>query len=131
MIVDSSAIIAILRDEPERAELARALVERGGARISAPTYVETAAVVDRVGDPVLSRRLNELLNVAGIETVAFDANHAALARAAYADFGHGSGHPARLNLGDCFSYALAKANDEPLLFVGQDFMHTDLRSAMD
>ena len=92
--------------------------------------VETAAVVDRVGDPVLSRRLDELLGLASIETVASDAHHAALARAAYADFGHGSGHPARLNLGDCFSYALAKANDEPLLFVGQDFIHTDLRSAL-
>ena len=130
MIVDSSAILAILRDEPEGAELARALVERGGARISAATYVETAAVVARVGDPVLSRRLDELLGLASIETVAFDAHHAALARAAYADFGRGSGHPARLNLGDCFSYALAKANDEPLLFVGQDSIHTDLRSAM-
>ena len=82
MIVDSSAILAILRGEAEGAELARALVERGGARISAATYVETAAVVDRVGDPVLSRRLDELLGLASIETVAFDAHHAALARAA-------------------------------------------------
>lgn len=130
MIVDSSAIIAILRDEPEAAELARVLVERGGAKISAATYVETAAVVDRIGDPVLSRRLDELLTLAGIEMVTFDASQAALARAAYADFGRGSGHPARLNLGDCFSYALAKATDQPLLFVGQDFIHTDVRPAL-
>ena len=130
MIVDSSAIIAILRNEPAGAELAHALAEGGLAKMSAATYVETAAVVDRVGDPVLSRRLDELLALAHIETVTFDARQADLARAAYADFGRGSGHPARLNLGDCFSYALAKATDEPLLFVGQDFIHTDLRPAM-
>jgi ribonuclease VapC len=129
MIVDSSALIAILRDEPDGARLARALVEAGGALVSAATYVETAAVVDRLGDPVLSRRLDELLDLAGVEVVAFDAGQAVLARAAYADFGRGSGHPARLNLGDCFSYGLAKATGRPLLFVGQDFSHTDLRPA--
>lgn len=66
----------------------------------------------------------------GVETIAFDAGHARLASSAYRDYGHGSGHPAKLNLGDCYSYALAAERNEPLLFVGDRFTHTDLESAL-
>ncbi len=131
MIVDTSAIIAILRGEPAAEQLAEAILAAGAARISAASYVEAAAVVDRVGDPVLSRRLDELLALLGIEPAPFDAAQARAARAAYADFGKGSGHPAGLNFGDCLSYGLAKAAGEPLLFVGNDFGQTDLHAALE
>jgi ribonuclease VapC len=130
MIVDTSAVIAILRGEPQSELLAEAVLSAGGALISAASYVEAAAVIDRIGDPVLSRRLDELLELLRIDLAAFDANKAAAARAAYADFGRGSGHPAGLNFGDCLSYGLAKATGQPLLFVGGDFAQTDLHSAL-
>jgi ribonuclease VapC len=130
MIVDTSAVIAILRGEPQAEQLAEAVLAAGGASMSAASYVEAAAVVDRVGDPVLSRRLDELLDVLRIELAPFDAVQAGAARAAYADFGKGSGHPAGLNFGDCLAYGLAKATGAPLLYVGDDFAHTDLHSAL-
>ena len=109
MIVDTSALIAILRDERDAMNYARAIANAAIRRISAANYVETAAVIDASRDPIASRR--------------FD-------REAYRDFGRGSGHPARLNFGDCFAYALAKAMDEPLLFKGDDFTQTDIKSAL-
>jgi ribonuclease VapC len=130
VIVDTSAIVAILRGEPQAERLAEAVLAAGGAQLSAASYVEAAAVVDRVGDPVLSRRLDQLLGLLGIELVPFDAAQAAAARAAYADFGKGSGHPAGLNFGDCLTYGLAKATGQPLLWVGSDFGQTDLASAL-
>ncbi len=130
MIVDTSAVIAILRGEPSAEQLAEAILAAGGARISAASYVEVAAVVDRIGDPVLSRRLDELLAVLGVGLAPFDAAQAMAARAAYADFRKGSGHPAGLNFGDCLSYGLAKAAGEPLLYVGDDFTQTDLAAAL-
>jgi ribonuclease VapC len=87
-------------------------------------------VVDRVGDPVLSRRLDELLEVLHIELAPFDAAQSGAARAAYADFGKGSGHPAGLSFGDCLAYGLATETGQPLLYVGDDFAQTDLRSAL-
>ena len=129
MIVDTSAVIAILRGEPKAEQLADAVLAAGAATMSAASYVEAAAVVDRVGDPVLSRRLDELLEVLRIELAPFDAVQASAARAAYADFGKGSGHPAGLNFGDCLTYGLAKATGQPLLYVGEDFAQTDLLSA--
>ena len=130
MIVDTSAVIAILRGEPQAELLAGAVLSAGGALISAASYVEAAAVIDRIGDPVLSRRLDELLALLRIELASFDAIQATAARAAYADFGKGSGHPAGLNFGDCLTYGLAKATGQPLLFVGDDFAQTDLHSAL-
>ncbi|MGN6333857.1 MAG: type II toxin-antitoxin system VapC family toxin [Motilibacteraceae bacterium] len=130
MIVDTSAVIAILREEPDAERYVEALGAAPGAALSAATYVEAAVVVDASGDPVLSARFDELLRVAGIVVEPLTAEHAALARAAYRDFGKGSGHPARLNFGDCFSYALARANDDTLLFKGNDFSHTDVRPAL-
>jgi len=83
-------------------------------------------VIDGKRDPVRSARLDELLSRSDVEIVDVTAEQAHIARAAYRDFGRGSGHPARLNFGDCFSYALARATGEPLLFKGDDFVHTDL-----
>jgi ribonuclease VapC len=93
-------------------------------------YVEAAAVVDGNRDPVLSRRFEQLLADAVIAIEPVTLAQARIAREAYRDFGKGSGHPARLNLGDCFAYALAKEKDEPLLFKGQDFAHTDIAPAL-
>ena len=88
-----------------------------------------AIVIDAASDPVSSRRVDDLVAHAGIVVESVTAEQAVLARAAYRDFGKGSGHPAQLNLGDCFAYALAKALREPLLFKGDDFHHTDVTTA--
>lgn len=130
MILDSSALIAILRAEPEAPACAAAIESAGVRRISAASYVETGAVIDRAGDPVASRRVHELLDLAGVAVEAVTPAQARIAREAYRDFGKGSGHPARLNFGDCFSYALAKATGEPLLYKGEDFGYTDVASAL-
>jgi ribonuclease VapC len=130
LIVDTSAVIAILFDEPEAPALVRAIRTTGPAAMSAASYVEAAAVIDGIGDPVLSRRLDQLLRTLAITLAPFDAEQAVVARTAYADFGKGSGHPARLNFGDCMTYALAKASGEPLLYVGDDFAATDLHPAL-
>ncbi|HET8930140.1 MAG TPA: type II toxin-antitoxin system VapC family toxin [Acidimicrobiales bacterium] len=129
MIIDSSALIAILRDEPAADRLRTALASRERKRISTGTLLEVSIVVDANGDPVLSGRLDDLLATARIEPVPVSANHVRIAREAYRNFGIGSGHPAGLNFGDCFAYALARAEREPLLFVGDDFTHTDLSAA--
>lgn len=126
MIVDSSALVAIIRAEPDAPRYAAALVSGVRPAMSAVNYVEAAVVVDSARDPVASRRFDELVRVAGIDVVAVTEEHAALARQAYRDFGRGSGSPARLNFGDCFAYALAAQRREPLLFKGEDFVHTDL-----
>lgn len=130
MILDSSAVIAILRDEPGAERLAVVIEQAPSVRISAATYVEVGAVMDRQRDPVVSRRVDDLLDIAGAIVEPVSAEQARLARAAYRDFGKGSGHRAGLNFGDCFAYALAKAAGEPLLFKGDDFGHTDVEVAL-
>jgi len=129
VIVDSSALIAILRDEDDAERFALAIEHESDIRISAATYVEVGAVVDQARDPVASRRVDDLLDVAGAIVEPVTVEQAAIARAAYRDFGKGSGHAAQLNHGDCFSYALAKATGQTLLFKGEDFSHTSLESA--
>lgn len=130
MIVDTSALVAILRDEDDAETYANAIEQDGTRRLSAASYVEIGAVIDRAGDAVASRRVDELFTTAGIEIVAVTEAHARIARAAYRDFGKGSGHAAGLDFGDCFSYALAEATGEPLLFKGDDFAHTGIASAL-
>ena len=130
MILDTSAVIAILRDEPDAAAFAEAIEQAARRRISAVNYVEAAAVIDGSRDPIASRRFDELLREADVTIEAVSENQARIARAAYRDFGRGRGHPAKLNFGDCFAYALAKARREPLLFKGDDFAHTDVRRAL-
>jgi ribonuclease VapC len=131
MIVDTSALLAILRDEPEASVMAQAIEEAAERRISAATWLEAAAVIDGSRDPVASRRFDELVDVARIAVVPVTEAQARIARAAYRDFGKGSGHPAGLNFGDCFAYALAKDTGEPLLFKGRDFVHTDVVPALE
>ena len=130
MIVDSSALIAILRDEPEAISCARAIDEAGGRRLSAVNFVEAAIVIDASRDPIASRRFDDLLIEAQIVIEPVTEAQARLARDAYRDFGKGSGHAANLNFGDCFAYALAKVTGEPLLFKGNDFKHTDIVSSL-
>jgi ribonuclease VapC len=130
MIIDTSALLAILRDEPEAAAYAEAIQRAGSRRISAATFLETAAVIDGSGDPVASRGIDDLVDAAQIVIDPVTPTQARIARAAFRDFGRASGHPARLNLVDCFAYALSKATGEPLLFKGREFTHTDVEPAL-
>lgn len=131
MVLDTSALVAILRAEGDAPRFAEAVAAAPVRRISAATYVETGAVIDGSRDPVASRRLDDLLAAMEAVIEPVTAEQARAARAAYRDFGPGSGHPAALHYGDCFAYALAKGLDEPLLFKGDDFVHTDVRCAME
>ena len=116
MIVDTSALIAILRDEPEAPVFAEAIGAAEVCKMSAASFLEAAAVIDAGRDPVASRRFDELLATAQITIEPVTEAQARIAREAYRDFGKGSGHPAQLNFGDCLTYALAKETGEPLLF---------------
>lgn len=131
MILDASAVIAILRDEPEAPRFAQAIQDAERRRISAVNYVEAAALIDGSHDPVASRQFDDLLRDAGVAIEPVTQLQAKIARDAYRDFGKGSGHAAKLNFGDCFAYALAKDKGEPLLFKGDDFPNTDIVSALD
>jgi ribonuclease VapC len=128
VILDSSAIVAILRDEPEAAAMAQALQGADGCRVSAVTYVEAAIVIDSSRSPVSSRRFDDFFSQSGIVIESVSLKQAQIAREAYRDFGKGR-HRAGLNFGDCFAYALAKDKGEPLLFKGDDFCHTDVEPA--
>jgi ribonuclease VapC len=129
MIIDTSALVAILRDEPDAADFAQAIAQSAVRRISAATFVEAAVVIDSSRDPVASRRFDDLLEAAEVIMEPVTEAQARIAREAYRDFGRGSGHPAQLNFGDCFAYALAKAVREPLLFKGYEFSRTDVIAA--
>jgi ribonuclease VapC len=133
MILDTSALIAILRLEAEAPDFARIIESAAKTaaqpRMSAVSYVEAGAVIDGSKDPIASRRFDELIEAAKIAIEPVTEAQARIARQAYRDFGKTSGHPAKLNFGDCFSYALAKSKGEPLLFKGQDFSRTDVKSA--
>ena len=131
MILDTSAVIAILADEPEASDFRRAVTSRDVVMISAAGYLECAIVLDgRSGRAGLSPELELFLGWARATVVPITGIQARIARQAYRDYGRGSGHPARLNFGDCFSYALAKDTGEPLLFKGDDFGRTDVLSAL-
>lgn len=128
MILDSSAVIAILRAEPEARDLGLAILSVTERRLSAVNYVEAAIVIDSGGDPVASRRFDDFFRTSRVTIETVTPEQAGLARQAYRDFGKGR-HKAGLNLGDCFAYALAKERNEPLLFKGTDFKHTDIEAA--
>jgi len=131
VIVDTSALIAILRAETDAERYARALADSDECRIGAANYLEGAIVIDAARDPIVSRRFDDLVAAADLIIEPITEDHAKIARAAYRDYGKGSGHPAKLNFGDCFAYALARARAEPLLFKGDDFGHTDVVSALE
>ena len=125
MVIDSSALIAILRDEPERESFSGAIADDPRRLLSAVTYVESSTVAfGRMQQKGLDA-LDALLRRFDIEIVDVTTDQAMLAREAYLRYGRGI-HPAGLNLGDCFPYALAKLEDEPLLFKGNDFSQTDI-----
>jgi ribonuclease VapC len=125
MIVDTSALIAIVQDEPERPAFIEALDAAESCTVSAAILVETSIVIDARYGAEGVRALDLLLLRAEVEVAPVDADQALLARIAFQRFGKGR-HPAGLNFGDCFSYALARAYAEPLLFKGGDFSQTDV-----
>jgi ribonuclease VapC len=129
MIVDMSALIAIIKMEPEAASFANAMEKAGTLRISAATLLEAFIVVDGYRIPKLSARLDEIVDYPKIVIEPVTVEQAKIARQAYRDYGKGSGHRANLNFGDCFTYALAREKREPVLWKGDDFVHTDLRPA--
>jgi len=125
MVIDTSAVLAILFNEPDAEHFESALEADPTRLMSAASLLETAIVVEaRLGEPG-SRELDLLLYKAQITIVPFTAEQAEVARAAYRTYGKGR-HPAGLNYGDCFAYALAKTSGEPLLFKGNDFPQTDV-----
>lgn len=128
MIVDTSVLIAILRDEPEARALAVALDAAEVRRISAASYVEAGVVTDANRDALLTSQLDLLLVRSLITIEPVTVEQARIARAAYGAFGKGRNR-AGLNFGDCFAYALAKDKGEPLLFKGNDFRRTDVEVA--
>jgi len=130
LIIDTSALIAILRDENDAPDIALAIERAPVRRISAANYLETAVVIDASRNPIASRRFDELVDTAELHIEPVTHDQARIAREAYRDFGKGSGHKAGLNFGDCFAYALAKSTGEALLYKGDDFGHTDLGAAL-
>lgn len=131
MIVDTSAIVAIVRNEPDEADRCMSHILRASTRrISAGNLLEAFLVIDGARIPQLSDELDATVFDLHLVTEPVTSEHIQIARDAFRRYGKGSGHPARLNYGDCFAYALARALDEPLLFVGHDFTHTDIRRAL-
>lgn len=129
MVVDSSALLAICLEEPERAEFTAAIMSVDDARMGAPNFIETLMVIEgRHGDPG-GRELDRIAANLGLTIVPFDVSHIAAAREGFRRFGKGR-HRAALNFGDCCAYGLAKTLDMPLLFKGNDFMLTDIRPAL-
>lgn len=127
MIVDSSALVALILQEPGHQKIGRVLRAEDKLHMSAATWVELGVVADRRLSEANRRRLDAMIDGLGIVLVPLSAAQARRARQAHRRYGPGSGTLARLNMGDCFSYALAIELDEPLLFVGDDFTHTDVQ----
>jgi ribonuclease VapC len=130
VILDTSAIVAVLRGEPQAALCAAAIAGADVRRVSAANFLEAAIVIDGARSPVASRRLDDFLREAQIRIEPVDEAQVRIAREAYRDYGKGSSHPAGLNFGDCFAYALARQAGEPLLYVGDDFAATDVEPAV-
>jgi len=129
MVVDTSALLAILLGEPEAELFARAIAADSKCLVSAFSSLEAAVVLYARKGPAGVRELDLLLHAVAALIVSFDAEQALLARAAYENYGKGH-HPAALNLGDCCSYALSRSSGEPLLFKGEDFSRTDAIRAL-
>lgn len=129
MIVDTSVLVALMREEPQTSWIVPALSANFGAlKMSTANYLEAAIVIDANRDEVLSERLEAVIAHFGIDLVSVSPHHVRVARSAYRAYGKGN-HRARLNFGDCFAYALAKTTGEPLLFKGDDFGQTDILPA--
>ena len=129
MVVDTSAVIAILFGEPETEAFVRLLADEPKKMICAFSALESSIVVEARKGEAGGRELDLLLHRGRIEIIAFNIDQAEIAIAAWRKYGKGN-HPAGLNIGDCCAYALAKYSDEPLLFKGKDFSQTDIRPAI-
>jgi ribonuclease VapC len=125
MVLDTSALLAILQDEPERRAFNEAIEAADSRALSTANYVETSIVIEVRFGAEGARDLDLLIERAGIELVPVDIEQARVARLAFSRFGKGQ-HRAGLNFGDCLAYALAMTRGEPLLYKGDDFPHTDL-----
>lgn len=125
MVLDSSALLAIMLDEPEAVPFVDAIERDSRRLVGSPTLVEAFVALERRRRGRGTDLMNVLVPSLGLEEALFDARHTLLAQAAFERYGKGR-HPAALNLGDCFTYALCKERDEPLLFKGNDFSQTDL-----
>lgn len=130
MVLDTSALVAVLFDEPERQQFVRAIAAARRRLISSATLIECSIVVESRRGEVAGRELDLFLHRAMVQTVAVDHEQVQLARAAWRTYGKGR-HPAGLNFGDLFAYALARASGEELLFKGDDFAQTDLVALVD
>jgi ribonuclease VapC len=130
IVVDASALIAILDEERDATRYAEAIADADPPLVSAATLVEAGIVMFNRHGVRGSRKLNALVQEAGFQVESVTAQHAQLALQGYASYGKGQKNAARLNYGDCFSYALAKATGLPLLFKGRDFSETDIRSVL-
>lgn len=129
IVVDSSALLAVFFDEPEKAAFADLITKADGPLIGAPTLLEVSMIVEARQGRAGCRDLDELVVASGLEVVAFDASHIEQAREAFRRFGKGR-HRAALNFGDCCAYGLAKTLELPLLFKGNDFALTDIKPAL-
>ena len=130
MIVDSSAMVAVIKREPDWLAISDRMDSADCLRMSAASYLETSIVLDSRRDPLLSARLDDLIEALEMVIEPVTVAQAKVARQAYRDYGRGSGHPANLNFGDCFTYALARDKREPVLYKGDGFIHTDVRPAL-
>jgi ribonuclease VapC len=130
MVIDTSALVALLLAEPETADFVAAIARASNRLVSAPSYVETAIVMVSRSGPQALEKLDRLLAELAIEIVPFTREQATFAIAAYRQYGKGSGDVAGLNFGDCFTYALAQLRRETVLFKGNDFSRTDVRLAV-
>lgn len=130
MVVDSSAIIAWIRAEREADAIMNAIVNAPSLFMSAFNVFETKTVLSRRFPGPGLEQFEVMLDDLGLRVLPFDTDQAAVAFDAYLRFGRGSGHPAQLNLGDCAAYALARSLNLPLLFKGNDFIHTDVEAAL-
>ena len=128
MIVDTSAVLAVLFAEPDAARYAKVMGRALTCRMSAASFLEAAIVAESRGGSPAGHELDVFLERAGMELVPVTPDHARAARRAWRRFGKGN-HPAGLNFGDCFSYALAESLREPLLFKGEDFARTDIEAS--
>ena len=128
--VDTSALVAILTGEPEAETFMVLFDQADGFAVSAATLHEAHCVARRSGIDRGSERLDRLIELTAPMISPFDVEQLHAAKGAYGRYGRGTGHPARLNMGDCFAYALAKTRNLPLLFKGDDFIHTDIEPAL-
>lgn len=129
MIVDTSVLVCVHEGEPDARDYLEVMPGADRLSISAGTLLETSTVLDARAPLRSSRRLDRLLRDLRLDIVPVDDEQVAVARAAYRDYGKGSGHPAGLNFGECFVYALATTSGEPLIFKGDDFTHPDVTRA--